>query len=262
MNKNYFLAGFAALFMASTVNAQIVYTDITDGIPAGIDFDTDGTLEFEITDGSGTADYITYWNGGADNNIHAIGNMTAGDWDTPDCVADGFTIDASNNWEGQGDASITAWGGTNPTVTEGADEYLAMKFNLGGTEVYYGWVRFELNGTTVTYKDYAYNSTAGEAIDAGAKGGQGGVGLVSESMKTGINLYPNPATEYISIQNENGLNISSVKILNSLGVEVLNLNTNNFETKNIDVSTFTKGLYFVQLFGEGSKIEAKRLIIQ
>ena len=58
------------------------------------------------------------------------------------------------------------------------------------------------------------------------------------------------------------LNISSVKMLNSLGVKVLNLNTNNFETKNIDVSTFTKGLYFVQLFGEESEIEAKTLIIQ
>lgn len=262
MNKNYLFAGFTALFLASSINAQIIYTDIPDGVPAGIDFNSDGTLEFEISDSGGEGAYITYYNGGNDNNIHAVGSFASGsDWDTPDCVAAGFTIDASGNWEGAGDASINAWGGVNPTVTIGSDEYLAMRFNLGGTELYYGWVRFSMNSSDeVTYKDYAYNSTPGQAINAGDKGGS--VGLVSENMKSSIKMYPNPATNTITIQNENGVNVNSLRVISSLGVEMMNVNTNAFEKKTFDVSSLSKGLYFVELHTDGDKIESKRLIIQ
>jgi len=178
------------LTLSAGVNAQIVYTDIPDGQPVGLDFNSDATYEFDITTSTNLGDYIEY--SGTDNNIHAI---SAAEWDVPNFVAQGFTIDASNNWEGAGDCSTDAWGGGNATVVANTDQYMAVKFNLTGTNVYYGWVRVNINATgDVTYKDYAYNSTAGQTINAGDMGavlvsgititGQGGVSTITTQSGT------------------------------------------------------------------------------
>jgi uncharacterized protein YjdB len=170
-----FLLGLSAVFFNTTqVQAAIVYTDIPDGVPMGIDFNQDGSDEFTVDQWGmmNPGDYIDYWAAGADNNIHALGTMAA-DWDVPECVAAGYTIDASGNWIGAGDCAINGWGGTNSSITPGVDTYIAMTFNLTGlgSNIYYGWVRINVaaNGD-VTYKDYAYNDTPGTAINAGDMG--------------------------------------------------------------------------------------------
>ena len=167
------ILGITMLFlMTSGLNAQIVYTDITDGVPAGIDFDADGTDEFEISPGiNGEAGaYLMYWNGGPQSNIHAVGTPPPGgsNWDVPSFVNAGFTIDANANWSGQGDCNINGFATPNPTIVVGQDRYLAMRIDINNT-VYYGWVRVSVDASgNVTYKDYAYNATANTPIDAGA----------------------------------------------------------------------------------------------
>lgn len=152
------------LFLVPTLQAQIVYTDIADGIPAGIDFNNDGTYEFEISENFIPGDYITY--NGATNNIHALGTL----WDVPSCEPAGYSVNSSSNWQGAGDCSIDNWGGTNVSITVNEDEYLAVKFQLSST-TYYGWIRISLNNTgDITYMDYAYNSTAHAAINTGDQG--------------------------------------------------------------------------------------------
>jgi len=171
---NLLLVALMTIFVFN-LNAQIIYYDIVpDGQPAGIDFNQDGTNEFDITSQNKLGDYIEYYSYGADNNIHAVGTYDNGNgdsWDVPDFVAQGFTIDASNQWEGQGDAYPNgdfSASGNNPTIIAGTDQYMAVRFNLGGTDIYYGWVRVNINTNgDVTYKDYAYNSVAGQAITAG-----------------------------------------------------------------------------------------------
>jgi hypothetical protein len=208
MRKSNLLLSLVMTLFLLNVNAQIVYTDITDGIPTGIDFNSDGTMEFDV---SSQGNYIEYSNYGADNNIHAVGTMATQDWDVPDCVAAGFVIDASNQWEGAGDCSIDAWGAGNSTITPNQDEYLAVRFNLGGTDIYYGWIRFSMdNSGNLTYKDYAYNSTANSAINAGDTGttttvlvnsitvqGQGGISTITTSggtLQMEANVLPANAT--------------------------------------------------------------------
>jgi len=171
---NLLLVALMTIFVFN-LNAQIIYYDIVpDGQPAGIDFNQDGTNEFDITSQNKLGDYIEYFAYGVDNNIHAVGTYDNGNgdsWDVPDFVAQGFTIDASNQWEGQGDAYPNgdfSASGNNPTIIAGTDQYMAVRFNLGGTDIYYGWVRVNINTNgDVTYKDYAYNSVAGQAITAG-----------------------------------------------------------------------------------------------
>jgi len=171
MKKTNLLFAILIVLLAINSNAQIIYTDITDGVPVGIDFNSDGTMEFDLTTGTNPGDYIDYTSYGADNNIHAIGTMATSDWDVPDCVSAGFTVDASNQWEGGGDCSVDAWGAGNNTVTFNQDEYLGIRFNLGGSDIYYGWVRFSMdNSGVMTYKDYAYNSTPNSPINTGAMG--------------------------------------------------------------------------------------------
>ena len=168
MRKKSLFITAVFLCVSLITNAQIIYTDINDGVPTGIDFNQDGTPEFDISDMMSTGDYVEYYNYGVDNNIHAIGTQATEDWDVPACVSNGFTIDANSNWEGAGDCAINGWGGGNSSITQNQDTYLAVRFNLGGTDVYYGWVMINVdNSENVTYKEYAYNSVANTPINAG-----------------------------------------------------------------------------------------------
>jgi len=172
MNKLKTTLLLLSIIMFGSLQATIIYTDIPDGQPMGIDFNQDGTMEFDIMDNMGIGDGLNYW-ANANNNIYAI---DAANWDVPLDLELNDVIDANGNWDGAGDAAVVGWGGA-PAFTIGVDRYLGMKFDLGGN-IYYGWVRVEViqNGLDpwgdpayeVIYKDYAYEDVANTAILAGA----------------------------------------------------------------------------------------------
>ncbi len=158
-------------------NAAVVYTDITNGTPAGLDFNGDGNNDFEITNMNGTGDYLTYWANDGDNVV-ALGNLAAGGWDVAQWLNANTAIDAASNWQGQGDCAITGWGGTT-NFPFNVDTYLGVRMVFGGN-THYGWVLVEATGTaanpTITYKEFAYNDTPNGAIAAGDTGAGGGTG--------------------------------------------------------------------------------------
>ena len=239
---NLLLTVFTTIFVFN-INAQIIYTDINpDGQPAGLDFNGDGSNEFDITTENKLGDYIGYYSYGADNNIHAVGDQNDG-WDTPAFVAQGFTIDASNNWQGQGDAYPNGdWSasGTNPTIIPNTDQYMAVKFNLGGTDVYYGWVRVNINANgDVTYKDYAYESTANTAIVAGAMP----TASTNSVSLNSFNVFPNPCKDILNIQTDK--EISSIAIYTLNGQLILKEEIKN--TNSVNVSKLSNSLYFVKV---------------
>jgi len=198
MNKLKTTLLLLSIIMFGSLQATIIYTDIPDGQPMGIDFNQDGTMEFDIMDNMGIGDGLNYW-ANVNNNIYAI---DAANWDVPLDLELNDVIDANGNWDGAGDAAVVGWGGA-PAFTIGVDRYLGVKFDLGGN-IYYGWVRVEViqNGLDpwgdpayeVIYKDYAYEDVASTAILAGAipmvgnvdvtgitVSGQGGVSTVVEA---------------------------------------------------------------------------------
>jgi len=245
-------------FIGIKINAQIIYIDITDGIPSGIDFNSDGTNEFDISKIINPGDYITYSSYGADNNIHALGTTSTQNWDVPDCEAIGFTIGASNQWEGQGDCSIDGWGMGNSSITFNQDEYLCVRFNLGGTDVYYGWIRFSMNNQgVIVYKDFAYNSTPEQSITAG----QITLSINKPDFSNEIKLYPNPAKQVITIENSSQSSISSIIIRSLVGKEVLVSPLIN-NTTTIDISSLSSGLYIINLFDNSTLVGIKQLIIK
>jgi uncharacterized protein YjdB len=170
MNKMKTILLLLSIIIFSSVNATIIYTDIPDGQPVGIDFNQDGTMEFDITNMNGIGDYITY--AGANSNVYAI---NAANWDVAEDLLLNASIDAGGNWDGAGDCAITGWGGI-PDFILNQDRYLGMRIDLGGI-TYYGWVRVEViqNGVDawgdpayeVIYKDYAYENVANMAILSG-----------------------------------------------------------------------------------------------
>lgn len=66
-----------------------------------------------------------------------------------------------------------------------------------------------------------------------------------------VNIYPNPADSFITI--EMGIKgTSEIRLLDALGREMLKKSTSTSELK-IDVSTFPKGIYYVEVISESIK---------
>lgn len=154
------------MFMAyGAVNADVVYTDIEDGVPEGLDFNGDGVFEFEIMEGMGTGDYLMYE---GNSNVYAVGTADSG-WDEAAALDFGFDIDETGNFIGYGDCTVAGWGGATEFPFN-TDAYIGLKIEIA-SQIYYGWVRVQLTGSvdapSVTYKDYAYNDSPNAAINAG-----------------------------------------------------------------------------------------------
>jgi len=71
-------------------------------------------------------------------------------------------------------------------------------------------------------------------------------------------LFPNPATETVTISNENPL--QSVIIYNVLGVEVLKMSDINTTAQQIDISTLPSGMYLVKIKDSLNNTAVKQLI--
>ena len=202
LKKYTALAGGITAAVAGT--GQIVYTDINpdsvnvdNGDLTYIDFDGDGSDDFTlikiVQSQSGTFPYgtgvVSYgvttdaavgvagtgansgWMASGTSSNAGLANVTAG-------AAIGGS-GAFNTSQGTlGFLQYVTYGppfsAYNSTYASGGDfmgatdAYVGVKFDIGGA-AHYGWVRVDLSadGTTLTVKDYAYEATAGTAINAG-----------------------------------------------------------------------------------------------
>ena len=88
------------------------------------------------------------------------------------------------------------------------------------------------------------------------------VGINEYNKETDISIFPNPTTDFISINlTEEVKNISpKIQIFTGDGKEVLSQKIN--EAKNtFDVSNFAKGIYYISLSDETKLISTKKIII-
>jgi len=82
-----------------------------------------------------------------------------------------------------------------------------------------------------------------------------GVGIKENTINNSISIYPNPVNDQLMIEGE-GFKIESIKIINVTGETVSTITKN---TKVIDVSGLSKGLYFLQIQTENG-VGIKRFI--
>ncbi|MBR0073929.1 MAG: hypothetical protein IJP95_08850 [Bacteroidales bacterium] len=168
MKKVLLSALFAATLLAGAANAQITRGNIGNGtfidysgasVPNvyGIDFNNDGTLEFRITDGSISKDYIVYsWTDGGNN----VCNSSMG-WDYAAALTQGTAIGASSSWEGQGDCMINE--------TYPSQYFIGFRFRLNDG-IHYGWAMVNVSSSAITWVKAFYQATPGQSINAGDEG--------------------------------------------------------------------------------------------
>lgn len=139
--------------------------------------------------------------------------------------------------------NITAWSWdfNNDGVEDSDEENPSYTFTAGG---YYSVALTVTNETgnsfTIVKENYIHAQ---------------GVGI-GEIAKNNFKCYPNPAKDVINVQSVDDL--SSIRIFNVNGQIVYSENTNASKSKSIDISSFEKGVFFMEL---STEVETKMLKI-
>ena len=204
LKKYTALAGGLTVAVAGT--GQVIYTDINpDSVNVGhldgtlIDFDGDGNTDLTLLTyvgsntgtfayGSGVVSYGVDTNAalgvagtGANSGWMATNTSSAAPMNnvTPSAAIGGagaFRTGTGTLGLVQGityGAPLSAYNTSNTggNFLNATDAYIGVKFDIAGA-AHYGWVRVDLSadGSMLTVKDYAYEATAGTAINAGDVG--------------------------------------------------------------------------------------------
>lgn len=72
------------------------------------------------------------------------------------------------------------------------------------------------------------------------------LGFNDNNLSEGLAIYPNPSASFITIKSKNQP-IENVKISDISGKQIIDLKNLNTETKNIDISYLSKGIYFISI---------------
>ncbi|MFM7722776.1 MAG: T9SS type A sorting domain-containing protein [Bacteroidota bacterium] len=83
---------------------------------------------------------------------------------------------------------------------------------------------------------------------------------VSEEEEMSFGLFPNPATTSFAVR-ANG-RIAAIRVSNNLGQVVYNTNINNQEVAFVNTSSWSSGLYFVELISSEGNSAIQKLIIE
>ncbi|WP_347173229.1 ELWxxDGT repeat protein [Polaribacter uvawellassae] len=82
-----------------------------------------------------------------------------------------------------------------------------------------------------------------------------------EAVNLKIDLYPNPATNNITVSLKNNVSIDRVILYNLLGKQVFQKNNNNTSLININISNISSGIYIVKVIS-GKNTFTNKLIIE
>jgi hypothetical protein len=174
------------------------------------------------------------------------------------------------------DGGIT-WDG----LTSGTDYKLRSVYftdvNTGYALSYYGTIIKTIDGgatwnalsngtSNLLYSVFFTNSNTGYAVGEGGtilKTTNGGVTIIEETkpLELKFSLYPNPANSKIIITNTGKLAKEIIiSILSINGQPIMHEKFQNQNLMELDVSTFTKGIYLVKIETR-TGIEVKKLVI-
>ncbi len=174
------------------------------------------------------------------------------------------------------------WGVTiQGTAKPNLGDNRASSFNLGQNEIYNNfnngieynlfnntpdsiyaqnnlWGRSTLIGADSTIFDFKDDSTLGVVLISPL----GVMTTIKENSleETYISVFPNPAKQQFNVKNNSNHNFTSIKIIDLLGKEFAQFDLGVAQQKQIDISKFNKGVYFI-VYSDNNQRIAKKLII-
>lgn len=246
----------AAILGTTDASGQIVYTDIEDetvdaaNARVAIDINNDGTGDVLFGVGTGDAGFAFVFPAAssmaASYNANLFAGFTSGAYAYPSNLTAGTAIDGTNPTFGgqRGDFNYNSCGYPNSQFCDGTDGYVGVHFDIGGN-THYGWIRIQVasSGATIVIKDYAYNSTAGEVIDAGQA-----LSISEFETNTFTHTFNND-TDILTLESS-VLPLTGIEVYNVLGKAVINESLSNTR-ENIDLSAVADGIYLAKIKVEG-----------
>ncbi|WP_435132731.1 YCF48-related protein [Formosa sp. A9] len=87
--------------------------------------------------------------------------------------------------------------------------------------------------------------------------------LTQPDLEKSISIYPNPTTDFVNITSNISEKIRSIEFYNALGQSLFSENIEENKTDiQIDLSSFIKGVYFVKVYFENTKVVSSKLILK
>lgn len=275
----------AFLSMQDEVAGQILYTDVspdflfTDGSVSppefdyvNVDFDLDGNNEILIGFGSltsaGTCYRLGYRSFYVANYVSVLASATSGGYENLKVLDEGDVISAAGNWVASTelffrsfvrsefymdscDADIE-YAEINGVWNDKAQKYLGIRF-IKDDSAYYGYIRVTARMLpdsgdaiidTLQVDGYAFEQSGNTAIVAGA--GYVPSGITEQEIIFGI--YPNPATDILTIRTENAIADKLRYIITDMQGRNITEGDIYAHNSNIPVSDLAAGMYLIELF--------------
>ncbi|WP_082332027.1 T9SS type A sorting domain-containing protein [Mangrovimonas xylaniphaga] len=241
-------SAMAMTLMSSTnVLGQIVYTDIDPDITTpnyNLDLNNDSTDDFQFD----ISDSLETWVNIQPQNSNAVLGGYGPWYGSPNVLNNGQVISSGQSaWITAGifmcNGSWGYWCGK-------TDKYVGLRFKIG-LNTHYGWVRLDVNMNTFTIKDYAYNGTPNEPINAGQTTlnvkdfDLKGIKLVSLTNQIQLYNLPEPL---------------DYRVFSITGQIILEGKTEE-NTFIINTNTFAKGVYIIELLDKQSNSTLKKKIV-
>ncbi len=243
-------------FFNSKLYSQIIYTDIPDATPNAtypLDLNNDSIVDFLIQ--FDLADKLMCK---PQNDNAYSGNFVGGEH-LPWALAASYNIcDTFATWYGANNPGTMAWGTSTGYWVGETNKYLALKLMVG-TNTYYGWARLDLlaSSASFTIKDYAYESTPNACILSG----KNSTGVIEDSIKKIISVFPNPFISSTTIKTNGNLKYANLTIYNSYGQTLKQINNISGQTVYLSSDNLPSGIYFIRLTEENKIIGVEKIII-
>ncbi|MGK4568720.1 T9SS type A sorting domain-containing protein [Flavobacterium sp. 3HN19-14] len=115
-------------------------------------------------------------------------------------------------------------------------------------QTYYYRLVATYNGTTIYSPTYQYTTFA--------------LGLAGINSETALSVFPNPATDFVNFKSNNSEKINGIEFYNALGQRIYNKTSFNDTDVKVDVSNFSKGIYFIKVKLENTGVVSSKLILK
>ncbi|MCA6363389.1 MAG: T9SS type A sorting domain-containing protein [Bacteroidetes bacterium] len=137
-----------------------------------------------------------------------------------------------------------------------SDKYIGVRF-AAGSQTHYGWARLSVSadGGTITLKEYAYNTTAGQGIVAGQTTA---VGVAEQPAGTpAVHVYDR--TLFVNLTPEMQLG-GTLQVFNTTG-QVVYTESINEASMRISLGDLASGVYLVQVIQPNGEVVTRKIYI-